>query len=111
MVCYIVQWDLPDQKANLTIYSNKAKNDWLPMTLAAPGVKEIRNLRNPLEVSPPGRHPDRVRISPGVGGLHRIAGLHPDHARAEDSRLHQLQRADLVPVPLLPGVAQAGRLV
>ena len=52
MVYYIVQWDLPDQKANLTIYSNKAKNDWLPMTLAAPGVNEIRNLRNPLEVSP-----------------------------------------------------------
>ncbi|MDE0035226.1 MAG: hypothetical protein OXU75_19135 [Deltaproteobacteria bacterium] len=52
MVTYVVQWDLPDQKANLTIYSNKAKNDWLPMTLAAPGVKEIRNLRNPLEVSP-----------------------------------------------------------
>ena len=52
MVYYIVQWDLPDQKANLTIYSNKAKNDWLPMTLAAPGVREIRNLRNPLEVSP-----------------------------------------------------------
>ena len=52
MVTYVVQWDLPDQKANLTIYSNKAKNDWLPMTLAAPGVREIRNLRNPLEVSP-----------------------------------------------------------
>ncbi len=52
MVYYIVQWDLPDQKANLTIYSNKAKNDWLPMTLATPGVREIRNLRNPLEVSP-----------------------------------------------------------
>ena len=52
MVYYIVQWDLPDQKANLTIYSNKAKNDWLPMTLAAHGVREIRNLRNPLEVSP-----------------------------------------------------------
>ena len=52
MVYYIVQWDLPDQKANLTIYSNKAKNDWLPMTLAASGVREIRNLRNPLEVSP-----------------------------------------------------------
>ena len=25
MVYYIVQWDLPDQKANLTIYSNKAR--------------------------------------------------------------------------------------
>lgn len=52
MVYYIIQWDLPDQKANLTIYSNKAKNDWLPMALAHPGVREIRNLRNPLEVSP-----------------------------------------------------------
>lgn len=52
MVYYFIQWDLPDQKANLTIYSNKAKNDWLPMTLAHYGVREIRNLRNPLEVSP-----------------------------------------------------------
>lgn len=52
MVYYLIQWDLPDQKANLTIYANKAKNDWLPMTLAQPGVREIRNLRNPLEISP-----------------------------------------------------------
>ena len=52
MVYYLIQWDLPDQKANLTIYANKAKNDWLPMTLSQPGVREIRNLRNPLEISP-----------------------------------------------------------
>ena len=52
MVLYFIQWDLPDQKANLTIYANKAKNDWLPITLGHPGVVEIRNYRNPLEVTP-----------------------------------------------------------
>jgi len=52
MVLYFLQWDLPNQKANLTIYANKAKNDWLPMTLGHSGVKEIRNYRNPLEVTP-----------------------------------------------------------
>ena len=48
MVLYFIQWNLPDQKPNLTIYANKAKNDWLPMTLAHPGVKENGNYRNPL---------------------------------------------------------------
>lgn len=52
MVLYFVQWDLPDQKANLTVYANKAKNDWLPATLSHPGVIEIRNYRNPLEITP-----------------------------------------------------------
>jgi len=52
MVLYFIQWNLPDQKANLTIYANKANNDWLPMSLAHPGVKEIRNYRNPLEITP-----------------------------------------------------------
>ncbi len=52
MILYFIQWDLPDQKANLTIYTNKAKNDWLPATLAHPGVQEIRNYRNPQEVTP-----------------------------------------------------------
>ncbi len=52
MVHFVIQWDLPDQKANLTIYSNKARNDWLPTTLAHTGVIEIRNYRNPLEVTP-----------------------------------------------------------
>ncbi len=52
MVLYFIQWDLPDQQANLTIYANKARNDWLPVTLGYEGVKEIRNYRNPLEVTP-----------------------------------------------------------
>jgi hypothetical protein len=52
MILYFVQWDLPDQKANLTVYANKARNDWLPTTLDHPGVREIRNYRNPFEVSP-----------------------------------------------------------
>ena len=52
MILYFIQWDLPDQKANLTVYANKAKNDWLPTTLAHPGVREVRNYRNPFEVSP-----------------------------------------------------------
>jgi len=52
MVHFVIQWDLPDQKANLTIYANKAKNDWLPTTLSHVGVIEIRNYRNPLEVTP-----------------------------------------------------------
>ena len=38
MVHFVIQWDLPDQKANLTVYANKAKNDWLPVTLAHKGV-------------------------------------------------------------------------
>ena len=37
MVHFVIQWDLPDQKANLTVYANKAKNDWLPITLAPQG--------------------------------------------------------------------------
>jgi hypothetical protein len=52
MVLYFVHWDLPDQQANLTIYANKARNDWLPVTLGYEGVKEVRNYRNPLEVTP-----------------------------------------------------------
>ena len=52
MVHFVIQWDLPDQKANLTIYANKAKNDWLPATLSQQGVIEIRNYRNPLEITP-----------------------------------------------------------
>jgi len=52
MVHFVIQWDLPDQKANLTIYANKAKNDWLPVTLSHKGVLEVRNYRNPLEVTP-----------------------------------------------------------
>jgi len=52
MVLYFIQWDLPDQQANLTIYANKAKNDWLPLTLSHEGVREIHNYRNPLEVTP-----------------------------------------------------------
>ena len=52
MVLYFIQWDLPDQQANLTIYANKAKNDWLPLTLSYEGVLEVRNYRNPLEVTP-----------------------------------------------------------
>ena len=52
MVLYFIQWDLPDQQANLTIYANKAKNDWLPLTLSHEGVREVRNYRNPLEVTP-----------------------------------------------------------
>src|ERR1044071_7809838 len=50
MVHFVIQWDLPDQKANLTIYANKAKNDWLPATLAPRGVVEIRNYRAPREI-------------------------------------------------------------
>ena len=52
MVHFVIQWDLPDQKANLTVYANKAKNDWLPVTLGHKGVIEVRNYRNPLEVTP-----------------------------------------------------------
>ena len=52
MVLYFIHWDLPDQQANLTIYANKARNDWLPVTLGYEGVKEVRNYRNPLEVTP-----------------------------------------------------------
>ena len=82
MVHFVIQWDLPDQKANLTVYANKAKNDWLPITLAHKGVIEVRNYRNPLEVTP------HVAITIDFETLDNwrdfidSAGLYPDHARA-----------------------------
>jgi hypothetical protein len=51
MVHFVIQWDLPDQKANLTIYANKAKNDWLPTPFSS-GRDRDPNYRNPLEVTP-----------------------------------------------------------
>ena len=38
--------------AEQLIAANKAKNDWLPATLGHKGVIEIRNYRNPLEITP-----------------------------------------------------------
>ena len=70
MVHFVIQWDLPDQKANLTIYANKAKNDWLPATLSHQGVIEIRNYRNPLEITPPRRDHDRFREYGVLARLH-----------------------------------------
>lgn len=52
MVLYMMQWDLPTQKANLDIYANKARNDWIPLTLSHKGVQQFRNFRNPLETTP-----------------------------------------------------------
>ena len=68
MVHFVIQWDLPDQKANLTIYANKAKNDWLPTTLSYPGVIEIRNYRNPLEVTSPDELKDIKVLGTVMGG-------------------------------------------
>ena len=45
MVLYFIQWDLPDQQANLTIYANKAKNDWSSL--------------GPLEIFPRNAYPRR----------------------------------------------------
>src|SRR3990172_5392960 len=47
-----MNWDLPAMKANLDVYMNKARNDWIPFTLSHPGVKSLRSYRNILETSP-----------------------------------------------------------
>ena len=88
MVHFVIQWNLPDQKANLTIYANKAKNDWLPTTLAHKGVIEIRNYRNPLEVTP------HVAITIDFERLARPGGF--NEARQDHPVPSALTRSDRV---------------
>ena len=52
MIVYVMNWDLPPQKVNLEVYTNKARNDWIPFTLGHPGVIRLRSYRNILETTP-----------------------------------------------------------
>jgi hypothetical protein len=52
MIVYVMNWDLPPQKANLEVYTNKARNDWIPFTFRHPGVIRLRSYRNILETTP-----------------------------------------------------------
>lgn len=52
MVLYAMTWDLPTEHEKLKVYLNKARNDWIPATLAHPGIVEVATYRNPLESSP-----------------------------------------------------------
>jgi len=52
VVIYTMTWDLPAHTEKLRVYSNKARNDWIPTTLGFEGVKEISTYRNPLESTP-----------------------------------------------------------
>jgi hypothetical protein len=52
MITYVMQWDLPPQKTNFEIYTNKARNDWIPFTLKHAGVRSLKSYRNVLETTP-----------------------------------------------------------
>jgi hypothetical protein len=52
VIVYVMNWDLPPQKANLEVYTNKARNDWIPFTLNHSGVTSLRSYRNILETTP-----------------------------------------------------------
>ena len=52
MVLFVMTWDLPTQRERLTVYANKARNDWIPTVLRQPGVEEFRTFRNPMESTP-----------------------------------------------------------
>ncbi|MBM2811132.1 MAG: hypothetical protein HW416_1891 [Chloroflexi bacterium] len=52
MVIYTMAWDLPTHTETLRVYANKARNDWIPTTIAFEGVKEVATYRNPLESTP-----------------------------------------------------------
>ncbi len=107
MVHFVIQWNLPDQKANLTIYANKAKNDWLPTTLAHKGVIEIRNYRNPVGSDAARRHYHRLRDAGQLARLHRFPRLYPHHARVAHPRLQQLHRQRLGAVEIFSRIDEA----
>ena len=52
MIVYVMHWDLPPQQANLDVYTNKARNDWIPFTVDHPGVLSLKTYRNILETTP-----------------------------------------------------------
>jgi hypothetical protein len=52
MVLYVMTWDLPTHREQLTVYANKARNDWIPTVLRHAGVEEFRTFRNPMESTP-----------------------------------------------------------
>jgi hypothetical protein len=52
VIVYVMNWDLPSLKANLDVYMNKARNDWIPFTLNHPGVRSLKSYRNILETTP-----------------------------------------------------------
>lgn len=52
MILYAMSWDLPADPEKLRVYANKARNDWIPATLAYEGAVEVATYRNPLENTP-----------------------------------------------------------
>ncbi len=52
MIVYVMNWDLPPLQANLEVYTNKARNDWIPFTVNHPGVLSLKTYRNILETTP-----------------------------------------------------------
>jgi hypothetical protein len=52
MVIYSMSWDLPTEPEKLRVYTNLARNDWIPTTLGFDGAAEVATYRNPLQNSP-----------------------------------------------------------
>jgi hypothetical protein len=52
MILYAMTWDLPTDPDKLRVYANKARNDWIPTTIAYEGVVELATYRNPLANTP-----------------------------------------------------------
>ena len=52
MVLYTMGWDLPTERDKLHVYVNKARNDWIPMTLDKDGVLDIATYENLLGTTP-----------------------------------------------------------
>jgi hypothetical protein len=45
-------WDLPTEREKLHVYVNKARNDWIPMTLGQEGVLDVATYENPMGGTP-----------------------------------------------------------
>jgi hypothetical protein len=52
MVIYSMSWDLPAEPEKLRVYTNLARNDWIPTTLNFEGTVEVATYRNPLQNTP-----------------------------------------------------------
>jgi hypothetical protein len=101
MVHFVIQWDLPRSESQLNHLRNKAKNDWLPVTLGHKGVIEVHNYRNPLGSNP------HVAITIDFDSLDNwrdfidSADYIPHHARAARLGLPQFSRQCLGPFEIL----------
>jgi len=52
MVLYMMSWDVPTEHDKLRMYVNKARNDWIPMTLGKEGVLDVATYENPMGNTP-----------------------------------------------------------